>query len=93
MLRFIVDTAQSAAFNMAADLFLLEQCFNSSTVYVRFYLWATPTITLGYMQKPDDVLDLRRMGKIRYAGSRGQPVEERCSMTVISPTVAFSLTT
>lgn len=63
MLRFIVDTAQSAAFNMAADLFLLEQCFNSSTVYVRFYLWATPTITLGYMQKPDDVLDLRRMGE------------------------------
>lgn len=61
MIRFIVDTPQSAAFNMAADQFLLDQCLNSSTVYVRFYLWAKPTITLGYMQKPADVLDLRRI--------------------------------
>lgn len=61
MIRFIVDTPRSAAFNMAADQFLLEQCFNTGTVYVRFYLWADPTITLGYMQKPGEVLDLRKV--------------------------------
>ncbi len=61
MIRFIVDTPRSAAFNMAADQFLLEQCFDTGTVYVRFYLWAEPTITLGYMQKPDEVLDLRKV--------------------------------
>jgi len=61
MIRFIIDTPQSAAFNMAADQFLLEQCPDSSTVYVRFYLWAKPTITLGYMQKPADVLNFKRI--------------------------------
>jgi len=63
MIRFIVDTPQSAAFNMAADQFLLDQCLNSGTVYVRFYLWVKPTITLGYMQKAAEVLDLRRIAK------------------------------
>lgn len=61
MIRFIIDTPHSAAFNMAADQFLLDQCLSSSTVYVRFYFWANPTITLGYMQKSADVLDLRRI--------------------------------
>ncbi len=61
MIRFIIDTPQSAAFNMAADQFLLDQCVNSGTVYVRFYLWANPTITMGYMQKPAEVLDLRKV--------------------------------
>lgn len=46
---------------MAADQFLLKQCSDTSTVTVRFYFWATPAITLGYMQKAADVLDLERI--------------------------------
>jgi len=55
-LRFIVDQPQSAAFNMAADQYLLGHCENSDTIFVRFYQWQHPSITLGYMQKASETL-------------------------------------
>lgn len=55
-LRLIHDSAHSATFNMAADLYLLET-IPADTVIVRLYTWEHPTITLGYMEDPLLVLD------------------------------------
>lgn len=63
MIRFIEDFSHDAAFNMAADQFLLDQCSENETVFIRFYSWAVPSITLGYMQKPYEVLDLNMVTK------------------------------
>jgi lipoate-protein ligase A len=62
-LRIISDSALSPEFNMAADLFLFESCVNGNAVIVRFYEWARASITVGYMQKASEVLDLRAMAK------------------------------
>ena len=63
-LRFIYDSPGSAAFNMAADLFLMEQCTCRPTVVaVRFYQWNPAAITIGYMQRPQEQLDLERLEK------------------------------
>jgi lipoyl(octanoyl) transferase len=60
--RIIVDTPHDPAFNMAADLYLLDQCTkDDSTVYVRFYSWEPPSITIGYTQKPAKTLNLDTM--------------------------------
>jgi lipoate-protein ligase A len=58
-LRVIFDGARGAAFNMAADLGLLERCADPATVFLRLYEWEVPTISIGYMQKAGQVLDLR----------------------------------
>ncbi|MGD9200317.1 MAG: biotin/lipoate A/B protein ligase family protein [Chitinispirillia bacterium] len=60
-MRIIRDGYHSAAFNMAADLYLLENCINDSYVYIRFYHWIVPTITLGYNQITDQTLDLKKV--------------------------------
>lgn len=46
---------------MAADLYLLDQCKDIDTVFIRFYSWKKPSITIGYMQKAAEVLDLKRI--------------------------------
>ncbi|MBN1758493.1 MAG: lipoate--protein ligase family protein [Chitinispirillaceae bacterium] len=50
-LRFIIDPPRSAFFNMAADLFLMQQCSASPVITVRFYSWKPPAITLGRLQR------------------------------------------
>ncbi len=63
-LRIIIDKPRPAAFNMAADLYLLSLCTPASEiVYLRFYSWDVPTITLGYTQKPEESLDKKALGK------------------------------
>jgi len=62
-LRFIIDESKSAGFNMAADLYLLDECDKSGEVTVRFYSWMRPSITLGYMQNAPDELDLDAVDK------------------------------
>ncbi|MFP4015031.1 MAG: biotin/lipoate A/B protein ligase family protein [Chitinispirillaceae bacterium] len=57
-IRFIIDENRPADFNMAADLHLLEHCKGKDTVFVRFYSWKRPSITIGYMQKASELLDL-----------------------------------
>jgi lipoate-protein ligase A len=56
--RIISDIAHDAAFNMAADLYLLSRCEQSQAVFVRLYSWAKPSITLGITEKPGETLDL-----------------------------------
>jgi lipoate-protein ligase A len=57
-LRFIIDqTCGTAAFNMAADRFLLATAPASNTIIVRFYQWQPPAVSIGYMQNPET--DLR----------------------------------
>lgn len=58
-LRIIKDFYRSAAFNMAADTFLLEKCSDDDTlITVRLYTWKSPSITIGYMQRAKEILDL-----------------------------------
>ncbi|MDR2729126.1 MAG: hypothetical protein LBB56_08320, partial [Chitinispirillales bacterium] len=62
-MRFIIDEQKSADFNMAADLYLLDECEKSGIVTVRFYSWMRPSITLGYMQNASEELDLEAVGR------------------------------
>jgi lipoate-protein ligase A len=62
-LRIIIDPTRTAAFNMAADLYLLEQASHGHTVFLRFYTWSPPAISLGCMQKAEETLDLAEMKK------------------------------
>jgi lipoate-protein ligase A len=55
-LRIIFDFNKTAAFNMAADQYLLSNVCNNDTIFLRFYTWKQPTITLGYMQQPSETL-------------------------------------
>lgn len=56
-LRFIVDHPHPAAFNMAADLYLMEQCGAGSAVCVRFYSWQPAAVTIGRLQHACSQLD------------------------------------
>lgn len=55
--RIIDDGPHSAEFNMAADLHLLALCKQAPSVFLRFYSWEKPSITLGMAEKPRDTLD------------------------------------
>ncbi|MDG5815831.1 lipoate--protein ligase family protein [Chitinispirillales bacterium ANBcel5] len=57
-LRIIDDSAHEPRFNMAADYYLLKNCSKSDCVNVRIYSWTVPSITLGYMQNAQEVLDM-----------------------------------
>lgn len=57
-LRIIFDFNQTAAFNMAADQYLLSNVNKNDTIFLRFYTWQNPSITLGYMQQPSETLNL-----------------------------------
>jgi lipoyl(octanoyl) transferase len=63
ILRIIDDRAHSPGFNMAADLYCLEECQRAPIVFFRLYEWNPPCITIGYMQKAREILDLKRMEK------------------------------
>lgn len=58
MIRFIIDSEHDPVFNMAADLYLLSRCTAENRIFVRFYGWNVPSITVGYMQKATEVLDI-----------------------------------
>jgi lipoate-protein ligase A len=62
-LRVIHDTGCTAAFNMAADSYLLSVCPSLPYVFLRFYAWDTPSITIGYMQNQEKLLDLEAMNR------------------------------
>jgi lipoate-protein ligase A len=57
-LRIIVDPPAPARFNMAADMHLLERAAHREQVCVRFYQWAPTAVTIGWMQRPGEALDL-----------------------------------
>jgi lipoate-protein ligase A len=62
-LRIIIDPPCCAAFNMAADLYLLERAAAEGTIVLRFYRWDPPAISLGCMQDPGAILDHDAMEK------------------------------
>lgn len=62
MLKIIIDQPRTAASNMAADMELVNKCgAGEGYVFVRFYSWSPPAITLGYMQDPVPLLDIKAM--------------------------------
>jgi lipoyl(octanoyl) transferase len=62
-LRIIVDTARPAAFNMAADRYLLGRAARESAVFLRIYSWDPPAISLGLLQDPAALLDKEAMAR------------------------------
>jgi lipoate-protein ligase A len=57
-LRIIKDEPESAAFNMAADMYLLRKCQLEQAVFLRTYSWKPSAISIGYMQEAEKVLNL-----------------------------------
>jgi lipoate-protein ligase A len=55
---------------MAADLFLLKSCVNHTTIFVRFYEWSLPSITIGLMQDASALLDFSAMKQNNVAWIR-----------------------
>lgn len=60
-LRVIVDSQCKAAFNMAADLYLLNRAVEDNAVFLRFYGWNPPATSLGCMQDPEKTLDMKAL--------------------------------
>ena len=52
--RVIFDSPGAGAWNMAVDQSLLMSAEQNSTVTLRLYTWAQPTLSLGYFQKHAD---------------------------------------
>ena len=59
--RIINDCARSAGFNMAADRYLLDCAAKENTIFLRTYSWAPSAISLGLMQRPDAMLDIKKI--------------------------------
>jgi lipoate-protein ligase A len=55
---FLNSGALSGAANMAFDAWLLEEVAKSGEAVLRLYRWASPTLSLGYFQKLENVADL-----------------------------------
>jgi lipoate-protein ligase A len=55
----IVDeTPQKGAWNMAVDDYLFHSLGDEPMTFLRFYRWERPTVSLGYSQRADQVVDL-----------------------------------
>jgi lipoate-protein ligase A len=96
---FIDLTPHPGAFNMAVDEYLLRRLEKVPRTAVRFYRWERPTVSLGYSQCIEEVLDLE------YCRQNGIDVVRRITggklvlhwreitySIVSSDTVAFSPT-
>jgi len=96
-LRIIQDIARGPAFNMAADLFLLESCVKEHAVVVRMYEWVPASITVGYMQKVSEALDFTAMEKDMVAwvrrptGGRAVLHEHDLTYSCIFPTAVTAM--
>lgn len=58
LLRFITDKELSPIFNMSADLYLMRKVANEETIYIRFYTWNPPAVSIGRLQDVNKQLDL-----------------------------------
>ncbi|MBD3347046.1 MAG: hypothetical protein GF401_18480 [Chitinivibrionales bacterium] len=90
-IRIINDPPNAASFNMAADLFLLEQCRVSNIIYLRVYRWSPPAISLGYRENPEKTLDFEAMERDgidwirRSTGGRAVLHDEDITYSIIFP--------
>lgn len=48
---------QKGSWNMAVDDYLFQSLGEKSVTYLRFYRWNKPTVSIGYSQKVDKVVD------------------------------------
>jgi len=55
----ISEIKNSASFNMNSDQLLMELIHEYKSPFFRVYQWDKPTISLGYMQKANDILNLK----------------------------------
>jgi lipoate-protein ligase A len=53
------EPAVAGAENMRRDLALLDECSRHERAVLRFYTWARPTLSLGWMQDADALVDLQ----------------------------------
>jgi len=61
--RLIHDGPRDAAFNMAADSFLLDQAeIDVDVPILRLYRWEKPSITIGFHQDIDHAVDMAALG-------------------------------
>lgn len=60
-LQIIKDQPNSGSINMATDLYMLSRCEKKPCIYLRFYSWSVPCITIGYMQNSKILLDFKKM--------------------------------
>jgi lipoate-protein ligase A len=88
-IRYIPDQMMSASFNMAADNFLLQECRDSETLFLRTYAWNCPSITIGMIQDPEKVLDLEMIKNdgvawiLRPTGGRPVLHNEDCTYSCV----------
>jgi lipoate-protein ligase A len=55
----IVDeTPRKGAWNMAVDDYMFHSLGEKPTTFLRFYQWERPTVSLGYSQRADQVVNL-----------------------------------
>ncbi|HPT60889.1 MAG: lipoate--protein ligase family protein [Bacillota bacterium] len=62
-MKLFVDPPLPGKTNMEIDLELVEKAAETGSAYVRLYSWSRPTISLGYFQKPEKVLDFSALEK------------------------------
>lgn len=58
-----IDNNKSATYNMAVDEFFYKK---ENGIYLRFYSWNPPAVSLGFSQKVSDNLDLKSIEKKGY---------------------------
>lgn len=57
-LKCSIEEANSAAFNMAADMYLMQQCVTEQCMYLRLYRWQPAAISIGSLQHAATQLDM-----------------------------------
>lgn len=58
--RIILDGLNNAYYNMAKDETLLLSYKSNSLPTLRVYSWSHPSLTLGYRQKAEEILELKK---------------------------------
>ncbi|MBI3607274.1 MAG: lipoate--protein ligase family protein [Nitrospirae bacterium] len=90
--RLLIDPPQSAAHNMAVDEALAASCRAEATApTLRLYAWERPSISLGYFQRPDEIVDLDRCRDagvpvvVRTTGGRAVYHHDEVTYSLVAP--------
>jgi lipoyl(octanoyl) transferase len=88
------DEARDGMSNMAIDETLAELAAETESVYLRFYRWQQPFVTLGYFQRADDLQKLallRDLPFTRRTTGGGAIVHDReLTYSIVCPTSTSS---
>jgi len=70
-IRIIFDGARTAEFNMACDeSFLIRLSEGLASPTLRFYAWEKPTVSYGYFQDPEKIIDFNRLKEYGFTSVR-----------------------